>query len=223
MQAATKITDLRELMLLAMGSAEGTSAPGAGTGRDADADLDAVVRRAAKGDPGAFEQIFDRHVDEVHRRLTRLVGPVPEREDLVQEVFLAVHRGLPHFRGEASFKTWLHRILANIACSHLRRRQRTPVTFQVDDLPLAEEGDTPEEVARQRQQIRLVLELLERVKPDKRVAFILREVEGLSLVEIGRLVDAQPAAVGQRVKHARHELEQLMERHLASARSGRTR
>jgi len=99
----------------------------------------------------------------------------------------------------------------------------------VDDLPLAGEGESPEEVARQRQQILLVLELLERVKPDKRVAFILREVEGLSLVEIGRLVDARPAAVGQRVKYARRELEQLMERHQgrqtrgAMPRSGRTR
>ena len=129
--------------------------------------------------------------------------------------------GLPRFRGEASFSTWLHRIVANIACSHLRRRGRTPATYQVDDLPLAAQDKTPEDAAGQRQEIRLVLELLERVKPNKRVAFILREVEGMSLVEIGQMVDARPAAVGQRVKHARRELEQMLERHQRRVAGGR--
>ncbi len=211
MQAAAKIIDARELVLQALGSAETSRddpAPGSA------AELEDLARRAGQGDRSAFEKLFDGHVDHVHCRLTRLVGPVPEREDLVQEVFLAVHRGLPSFRGDARFSTWLYRIVTNIACTHLRRRSRTPATFQVDDLPLAGEVKTPEEAARQRQQMRLVLQLLDRVKPDKRVAFILREVEGMSLKEIGRIVDAKPAAVGQRVKHARRELEGLMERHL---------
>lgn len=217
MQVAADIDVPRILLVLgsALSNGEDRADPGP------DPDLDELVRMAGQGDRRAFELLFDALVGDVHRRLTRLVGPVPEREDLIQEVFLAVFRGLPRFRGEARFTTWLYRIVTNIACSHLRRRSRTPATYQLDDLPLAGDGSTPEETARRREEVLLVLELLERLTPKKRVAYLLRVVEGLSLVEIGRIVEAQPAAVGQRVKHARLELDQLLERHSRGEPGGR--
>lgn len=222
MEAAVNIAEAPRLLLLALGAAVvpegGSSRAGPGSGGDSE-DL---ARRAGQGDQRAFEQIFDAHVDRVHGWLTRLVGPVPQREDLVQEVFFAVFRGLPRFRGEARFTTWLHRVVVNIACSHLRRRQRTPATFQLEDLPLAGEGQTPEQLTRQRQQVQQVLELLDRLTPPKRVAYILRVVQGLSLVEIGRIVEAEPATVGQRIKHARRELDQLLERQQRRQASGRS-
>ena len=57
-------------------------------------------------------------------RITRLVGPVAERDDLVQKVFIAFYRGLPIYRGEARLSTYLHRIAVNTAYDHLRGRRR---------------------------------------------------------------------------------------------------
>ena len=217
MQVAADI-DVHRILLM-LGSVQSNGEDRADP--DPDPALDDLVRMAGKGDRHAFERLFDAQVDSVHRWLTRLVGPVPDREDLVQEVFLAVYRGLPRFRGDARFTTWLYRIVANIACTHLRRRSRTPATYQLDDLPLADPDATPEETARRRQEVLLVLELLERLTPPKRVAYLLRVVEGLSLVEIGRIVEAQLPAVGQRVKHARRELEELLQRHAQGQLRGR--
>jgi RNA polymerase sigma-70 factor, ECF subfamily len=180
-----------------------------------DAQPDAeLVQRARRGDRRAFDQLFERHVDQVHRWLTRLLGPVPEREDLVQEVFLAAFKGLPRFRAEAAFTTWLYRIVHNTAYSRLRRRKREPVPWhEIEEFDLALAPTlSPEAAAQQRQQVQQVLELLDRLKPKKRVAFILRVVEGLSLQEIGEIVGARPAAVGQRVKYAHRELLQLLAR-----------
>ncbi len=56
-------------------------------------------------------------------RITRLVGPVAERDDLVQKVFIAFHRALPSYRGEARLSTYLHRIAVNTAYDHLRGRR----------------------------------------------------------------------------------------------------
>ena len=219
MPALTITHDPLALLLFALGSQaprldpDSAEGPASCTREASTEETTELLRRAGQGDRRAFEQIFDRHADDVFRWLTRLVGPVPEREDLVQEVFLAVHRGLGGFRGDARFSTWLHRVVANIACSHLRRRRRRPPPrYQVDELPLAADVATPEEQARQREQIRQVLQLLERIKPKKRVAFILRVVEGLSLGQIAHIVGARPPAVGQRVKHARRELQQMLRR-----------
>lgn len=175
----------------------------------------ALIRRSQGGDQTAFEELFRRNVDSVYRQFTRIVGPDPDREDLVQEVFLAVHRGLPGFRGDSAFSTWLYRIVVRVAFAHMRRRRKRPqpAKFLLDeaDLPV-EPRATPEASAAQRQELVEVFEHLERIKPQKRIAFVLRVVEGRSLNEIGELVGARPAAVGQRVKHAQKELSALIAR-----------
>ncbi|HEY0714710.1 MAG TPA: sigma-70 family RNA polymerase sigma factor, partial [Polyangia bacterium] len=96
-------------------------APQGGRGGDRDEDL---VARALRGDRQAFDDLYRRHVDLVWGRLGRLIGPDPEREDLVQQTFLEVFRGLPRFRGDARFATFLYRVMLNLACDHLKRRGR---------------------------------------------------------------------------------------------------
>ena len=150
-----------------------------------------------------------------------MIGPGPDREDVLQQVFLELHRALPGFRGDASLSTFLYRIAINVACDHLRRRQRRPVAHDPDALDaLIDGGLSPEERARKRDELRQVFELLERIKPDKRVAFVLCAIEGLSLDEAAELVGARADAVKQRVLHARRELIEMMER--AERREGRT-
>jgi RNA polymerase sigma-70 factor (ECF subfamily) len=178
-------------------------------------DLDASsVERAVRGDRRAFDEIYRRHVDAVYRRITRLVGPDSEREDLVQHVFIDAFRGLHNFRGDSLFSTWLHRIVANVAYEHLRRRKRLGrnVLNEAEIDRLIAETDSPETLARQREELSRVLRMLERIHPRKRIAFILRTVDGLSLEEIGTIVGANAPAVGQRVKHAQRELFQMIER-----------
>jgi RNA polymerase sigma-70 factor (ECF subfamily) len=74
-----------------------------------------LIRRALGGDRQAFDDLYRRHVDVVWRRLGRLLGSDSEREDLVQQIFLEVFRGLDRFRGEAAFATFLHRVVLNTA------------------------------------------------------------------------------------------------------------
>jgi RNA polymerase sigma-70 factor (ECF subfamily) len=186
-----------------------TGAPGASAGsQGSDEEL---VTRAVRGDRQAFDDLYRRHVDLVWGRLGRLIGPDPEREDLVQQIFLEVFRSLPRFRGDASFRTFLYRVMLNLACDHLKRRGKRAHVIQIDDLDELVDGTgSPEARAAERQRLARTLKVLDRIKPKKRVAFLLRIVEGLSLEEIGEMVDAKPAAVAQRVRHAHLELCALL-------------
>jgi RNA polymerase sigma-70 factor (ECF subfamily) len=181
--------------------------------RDPDRDVE-LVDRHQHGDRAAFGELYGRHVDPVYARLTRLIGPVAEREDLVQEVFLGLHRALPTFRGDAALSTLIYRIAINVACEHLRRRSRRP-TVPLDEASLAAlvaPEPTPEATARRRQEVARVLRCLDRIKPKKRVALLLRVVEGLSFEAIGKLVDATPEAAAKRVQHGMKELTALLAR-----------
>lgn len=171
----------------------------------------ALVERILAGDERAFATLYRAHVDRVFGLLTRLLGPISEREDLVQQVFVDVYRALPGFRGEAAFSTFLYRIATRAAYDHLSRRQRWRTAAELDEScdELAADEPSPAERAQKRRELERAFELLARLKPKKRIAFVLVVVEGMSLREAAEVVGATPDAVKQRVLHARREIEQM--------------
>ena len=90
----------------------------------------ALVDRCRKGDDeGAFGELVDRYKDLVYAMVWRLTPDREQVEDLAQDVFLKVYRGLPYFRGEARLSTWIYRIVANV-CSQARSRPRVEVQME---------------------------------------------------------------------------------------------
>lgn len=175
-----------------------------------------LVDAAAGGDRGAFTELYRRHLDSVHARLTRVIGPAPERDDLVQQIFLDVYRALRRFRGDAAFSTFLHRIVLNVACEHLERRRRArgrsePLEARQLETLVAPDA-SPEQRARQREELTRLFALLEELSPKRRAAFVLVAIECLPLEEAAVLLDARPAAIKQRVLDARRELARALER-----------
>lgn len=168
--------------------------------------LDPLVARARAGDADAFARLYHQHVDAVHARLTRLIGPVPEREDLLQQIFLRVHRALPRFRGDASFATFVHAIAVNLALDHLRTRRRKPLDLDDDAVAAVASAADPAGRAADREVLAQVGALLSELTADQRVAFVLIAIEGLSAREAGELVGASPDAVKQRAIAARRAL-----------------
>src|SRR5207237_8625147 len=83
-----------------------------------------VLAACRRGDPKAFEQVVRATHRRVYTQALRLVRDRQDAEDVAQEAYLRVYRGLAGFRGDAQFETWLYRIVANAAMSHLRRRGR---------------------------------------------------------------------------------------------------
>ena len=188
----------------------------------ADEPDEALVERARRNEPGAIELLYDRHAAAVYRRLSHLVGPDPEREDLMQEVFVDLFHQLGSYRGEASLRTYLFRIVSNKAHDHLRQRQRqrratgeTPRFSAIDDPDhgdLRSSAPSPEDRVGHAQELALVGQALDKLSPKKRIAFLLRVVENLSLKEIAQQVGATVFTVAQRIRYADRELHRLIDR-----------
>jgi RNA polymerase sigma-70 factor (ECF subfamily) len=175
-----------------------------------------LVAAAAGGDRGAFAELYRRHLDSVYGRLTRVIGPTAELDDLVQQIFLDVYRALGRFRGDAAFSTFLHRIVLNVACEHLERRHRArgrnePLEARQVEALIAP-GASPEQRARQREELACLFALLEGLSPKRRAAFVLVAIECMPLEEAAALLEANPAAIKQRVLEARRELARALER-----------
>jgi RNA polymerase sigma-70 factor (ECF subfamily) len=96
----------------------------------ADFDERSLIERCRTGtDDTAFGELVDRYKDLVYGMVMRLVPDRSHADDLAQDVFLKVHRGLPYFRGEARLSTWIYRIVMNV-CAQARSRPRVEVSIE---------------------------------------------------------------------------------------------
>lgn len=87
---------------------------------DVEPEEEALARRVARGDHKAFHRFYDLTSPTIQRRLTYLIGAVPEREDALQDVFASFFEALGSFRFEARATTFLYRIASNVACDSAR-------------------------------------------------------------------------------------------------------
>ena len=175
-----------------------------------------LIERARAGHPGAFDELYYAYVDRVHRQVFNIVGNDPEQEDLVQQTFVQVFRHLEGFRGESSFGTWLHRIAVNVALGHLRKKKRW-FNFRdtVSRIPTdpSEASITPLRSAEHAQSLELLTKVLDKLKPKKRVVFVLYEIEGHTLEEIAEIVESSVNTVAGRLRAARLEVRRALEAH----------
>jgi len=138
-----------------------------------------LVARFVQGDESAFDDLVVRHRQGVYRLAYRLLGSHEEADDVAQEAFLRAYRGLRGFRGEATFRTWLTRIVINLAIG--ARRGRTP-SVPLETVPEPRRDADGPDAALRRQVRRAVGGLPRR----QRQVLVLKVYEGMKFTEIAQ-------------------------------------
>jgi len=172
------------------------------------ADERALVAGCRAGDPESMERFFRRYVVEVERVIGRLVGPTPDLQDLVHVTFIEALGSFERYRGGASLRTWVTRIATHVSLNQLRAGVRRNVPLEL--VPASREPADPRLSADMQlsvqQLARRLYDLLDRLAPKKRVAFLLHTVEEYPIDHVAALTGASRAATKSRVWFARREL-----------------
>ncbi len=173
-----------------------------------------LVQLAASGDDEAFIELYQRYKRTLFARVTKLLGPCAEREDVMQEILIQLHRSRSNFRGEAKFSTFLHRLASNVAIDQLRKRQRRIATVYDEQAIDEMAASLPDSVDRisARAQLELIFVLLDQIEPLRRMAFTLVTVEGLSHEEAAENLGVKSHEIKSMVRQVRAELHELMAR-----------
>jgi RNA polymerase sigma-70 factor, ECF subfamily len=154
----------------------------------------ALVERARSGDAEAREQLVRMYLPDVYRTTVRVLGDADLAQDATQDAFVNAMGGLPRFRGDASFRTWLLRIAANAARSLGRRSGRRREV----SLVLAENEPTrvpdPARQAVNVTEVERAEHALDQLPPKQRLAVSLRVQQGLSYAEIASALDCTEGA-----------------------------
>ena len=164
------------------------------------------MERILAGDGRAFESLVTRYGDRLLRLVQGILGDWHLSEDVVQDVFVLVHRKLRGFDRRSSLLTWLYRVSVNAALKARRRVKRHA------QLPLADGFDRPDvgpAVGRDLEMREIGAKLI-RCLPEKlRVVVLLREWEGLRYDEIAQVLRCSRGAVEQRLHRALVELRRV--------------
>jgi RNA polymerase sigma-70 factor, ECF subfamily len=159
--------------------------------------------------------LYRRHFQDVCRWVSYLMGPGPEVEDLVQEVFVIACRRLDSFRGEAKPSTWLYGIARNVVRNH-RRRMKIRKFFLAGDTEDIERAaarePTPLEEVERREREELVYRVLDGMKEKYRVVLIMFELEELDGKEIAERLQIKEATVWVQLHRARKSFLERMQK-----------
>lgn len=171
-----------------------------------------LIRRAGQGDSDAFRQLVEIYQAPVYRLALRMCGgDAALAEDAAQEAFLAAWRGLPRFRGDSRFSTWLYRLTTNAAIDWLRREKRHRGMDDVTELELPDDGPGPQDQAEQAEAQQAVCRALGQLSEEHRQVLLLRYMQELDYAEIAAALEISEGTVKSRISRAKMRLRELLD------------
>src|SRR5262249_5096190 len=174
----------------------------------------ALVERCRSGDERAFQELVDRYKDLVFGLIARTVVDRARAEDLAQDVFLRVHRGLPYFRGEARLSTWIYRIVVNVCTQDKTDRQTRERAAQISlDDPDARLR-SPSAVDRQFTDIELrdrLEKAIRQLPSHYRVLIAGHYLQGLQYEDLAEAMQLPLGTVKTQLHRAKRQLRELLE------------
>ncbi|MGZ4787509.1 MAG: RNA polymerase sigma factor [Terriglobales bacterium] len=215
---------------MAGAAALGNLAAGALEGRQEEA---SIVAELKAGSEEAYAWLITQYQPPVYNLTYRILNDSAEAADTTQEVFLKVFRGMKHFNGASTLKTWIYRIAVHEASNRRRwwfrhKSKETSMEPAAEDLfepvvaikdKLVDDGSSPfEDCARSELKAQVEVALAQVPEP-YRTALVLRDIEELSYEEIAEITDSTMGTVKSRITRGREQLKKRLERYLRNAKT----
>jgi RNA polymerase sigma-70 factor (ECF subfamily) len=161
----------------------------------------------------SFDEVYDRHFRFVWRVLRASGLPPSMVEDAAQDVFVVVHRRLSEFEGRSDVRTWLFRIASWVVTSE-RRKLRTKRAHEADDdddvSEVRDKAAGPFEILARSEAVQKLERILGRMDPEKRMAFLLMDIEEMKAGEVADLLEINVNTVYSRLRLAREQFKLLL-------------
>ena len=174
-----------------------------------------LISRSKSGDVEAFNLLVEQYQRMVYNLALRMLGNAEAAEDASQDTFISAYKAIGKFRG-GSFKSWVLRIAANSCHDKLRVARRYRVVsldtllLESDELPQANNNESPEDYALRRELGRFLNEGLTHLPEDQRLVVILSDVQGLSYEEVAQATGSSLGTVKSRLNRGRTRLRDFL-------------
>jgi RNA polymerase sigma-70 factor, ECF subfamily len=157
--------------------------------------------------PLVFAEIYDRAFPWVWRAARRLGVDSASVDDVVQDVFVVVHRKLATFEGRSSLRSWIYGITLRVVRDRRRTARRKPEAPLEDETAIVDARTDPQRDALRREALNTLLAILDRLPEEQREVFVLAELEELTVPEIADAIGGNVNTVYSRLRVARKSFE----------------
>ena len=165
-------------------------------------DQENIIARARRGDADAFERLVVAYRDQVFRLALRMCGSEADADEVAQEAFLSAWKGLPNFRGDSQFSTWLYQLTSHAAIDLMRREKRQIAAEDITGVSAPDPAPGPQQQAERSEQRQAVRDAILQLTPEYRQIVVLRFLEELSYEEIGAMLTLPSGTVKSRLNRA---------------------
>ena len=169
-----------------------------------------LIEACRRGDYDAFRVLFETYKDRVYSIALRYSGEQGVALDIAQETFLKLLGSMQDFRGDASFESWLYRIVVNTCLDHQRRGRRLiPLIQELLDVVVTPAEGALDKLLRA-EKSRSVQQIVAKLPAEQRIVVVLRYTQGLSYEEIAAALRCSPGTVASRLNRAHKFLERRL-------------
>ncbi len=167
-----------------------------------------LVEAARAGDRQALNGLLHELLPVIRRRVHRYIRP-PEADDVTQQVLIEVAKSIARFRGESNVRTWVSRIAVRVTFRHLKRRNKV-LPFKADVEPHDNSSHARRMDARDR--LRTLERCLDKLSPERRMVFLMQDVDGYTAPEVAEMLDIPLGTVYGRLRDARRIVRDALDR-----------
>ncbi len=186
------------------------------------------ILRLTRGDSSAYKELIAEQGDRIFKTVIPILKNPNDAEDITQEVFIEIFKSLPTFHGKSALSTWIHRIAINKSYDYLKKKKRkkrfaeTEPLFIIDSvLPLTDKRhfDHPGALLENKELSVVLFQAINKLRKARRTAFILRKIEGLSYIEISKImrksISSVEALIFKATQNMQEELRYYYEKNLS--------
>jgi len=180
-----------------------------------------LVELTAGGETRAFDELVRRYRDRVYRLCMKILRHEDDAAEALQDAFLSAYRGLPNFKRESQFSTWLYRIATNASLMKLRRRRDGHVSYEqsqgsdgdAEPLAIPDWSSQPLDELLDAETREVLGREVELLPANEREVFVLRDIMEQSNSDVAQELGLSVAAVKSRLHRARLHLRDRMNRY----------
>ena len=172
-----------------------------------------LIYRTQQGNIEAFNPLVTKYQHRIYTCIRKQVKDPETAKDLTQETFLKAFVGLPSFRGDSAFSSWLYRIAKNL-CIDYHRKQKTENDIAplhtIDERRLIDPHPDPSQDIETQERRRVLREAIQHLPSMRKKVFLLRYVQELSIKDIATCIKRSEGTVKTHLYKAHHQLRELL-------------
>jgi RNA polymerase sigma factor (sigma-70 family) len=177
-----------------------------------------LIAQLKQGNEAAFKQVFEAHQDRIYNTILYMIQSAEEAEDLTQEVFVDAFLSMENFKAQSKLSTWIYRIAINKALNHQRfkkAKKRLGAVLSIFNLSPADEAPDfvhPGILLENKELSESLYQAINKLPEKQKTAFVLRQLEDLSYVEIAEVMQTTTPSVESLLFRAKQNLQKFLEK-----------